>query len=59
VGLAEYKHSVRNLNWDIGFTQARRQEIAKVMVRYERAIAQRKKDALEEARKKRRKPARF
>lgn len=39
VGLAEYKHSVRNLNWDIDYTERLRPEIARVMTHYERAIA--------------------
>lgn len=58
-GRAEYKHSVRNLNWDIAYTQARRAELAKVMVRYEKALAQRRKEAFNETRKRRRKTADF
>ncbi len=38
VGLAAYKHSVRNLNWDIAYTERRRPVLAKVMVQYERAL---------------------
>lgn len=38
VGRAEYKHSVRNLNWDIDYTERLRPEIARVMSHYERAI---------------------
>lgn len=53
VALAAYKHSVRNLNWDIDFTERRQAAIAKVMVLYERAIADLKKQAAEEKRQKR------
>ncbi|MCC6938597.1 MAG: hypothetical protein IT226_10285 [Flavobacteriales bacterium] len=45
VGLAEYKHSVRNLNWDIDYTERRRPEIARVMILYERAVGDRKRAA--------------
>lgn len=38
VGMAAYKHSVRNLNWDIAYTERRRPILAKVMVQYERAL---------------------
>lgn len=38
VGMAAYKHSVRNLNWDIAYTDRRRPILAKVMVQYERAL---------------------
>lgn len=38
VGLATYKHSVRNLNWNVDFTNARRAEIDRVMINYERAL---------------------
>lgn len=38
VGMALYKHSVRNLNWDVEYTEARRPEIAQVMTLYERAV---------------------
>lgn len=40
VGRAEYKHSVRNLNWDIDYTERLRPEIARVMTLYERAIGE-------------------
>ncbi len=43
VGLAEYKHSVRNLNWDIEYTERRRPEIARVMIHYEREVGDRKR----------------
>ncbi|MBK9176881.1 MAG: hypothetical protein IPM46_11215 [Flavobacteriales bacterium] len=46
VALAAYKHSVRNLNWDITFTEARQAAIGRVMVLYERAIADLKKQAM-------------
>lgn len=38
VALAVYKHSVRNLNWTNEFTQRRRDELARVMVHYERHL---------------------
>lgn len=48
VGRAEYKHSVRNLNWDIEYTEKLRPEIARVMTQYERVIGEiAKKAALE------------
>ena len=43
LGMAAYKHSVRNLNWDIDYTDQRRPEIARVMILYEREIARRRK----------------
>lgn len=43
VGRAEYKHSVRNLNWDIDYTERMRPEISKVMVLYQRDLAARDK----------------
>lgn len=44
VGMAAYKQSVRNLNWDIAFTERRRPEIAKVMVQYERVFLRRQRE---------------
>lgn len=55
VALASYKHSVRNLSWDIDWTEARQQAIARVMVLYERAIADLRKQAMAEQRKGQRK----
>lgn len=46
LGMAEYKHSVRNLNWDIAFTDARRPVLARVMIDYERELAVRQKAVL-------------
>ena len=43
LAMAAYKHSVRNLNWDIVYTEDRQSIIARVMVLYERAIADRRK----------------
>ena len=43
VALAEYKHSVRNLNWANDYTQERRDELARVMVHYERHLVAMKK----------------
>lgn len=45
VGRAQYKHSVRNLNWDIEYTDKMRPEVARVMVLYERAIGDRNRAA--------------
>ncbi len=43
VALAEYKHSVRNLNWNTAYTDRRRTELVRVMIQYERHLqAQRK-----------------
>jgi hypothetical protein len=36
VARASYKHSVRTLSWDVEFTDARQQELQRVMVHYER-----------------------
>ncbi len=55
VALASYKHSVRNLSWDIEWTEARQAAIARVMVLYERAVADLKKQALADKRKGQRK----
>lgn len=46
VGMAEYKHSVRNLNWDIDYTERLRPEVARVMTHYEREVAARQKTAV-------------
>ncbi len=45
VALAEYKHSVRNLNWNTDYTQERRTELARVMIAYERHLTAREKAA--------------
>ncbi len=43
VALAEYKHSVRNLNWETDYTQRRTKELSRLMIDYERHLeAQRK-----------------
>lgn len=46
VGMAEYKHTVRNLNWDIDYTERLRPEVARVMTHYEREVAARQKTAV-------------
>ncbi|MFN3874430.1 MAG: hypothetical protein ACK4L7_00775 [Flavobacteriales bacterium] len=38
VGMASYKHSVRNLSWDIEYTERMRAETARLMALYERAV---------------------
>lgn len=43
VGKAEYKHSVRNLNWNVEYTQARRNELMRVMIRYDREVEARRR----------------
>lgn len=45
VALAEYKHSVRNLNWNTDFTDERRKEVARVMIAYERHLTAMRKAA--------------
>jgi len=45
VALAEYKHSVRNLNWNTDYTATRRTELARVMIQYERHLAAKRKAA--------------
>lgn len=45
VALAEYKHSVRNLNWNTDFTDRRRTELARVMIYYERHLTAKRKAA--------------
>lgn len=62
VGRAEYKHSVRNLNWNVDYTEARRTQLIRVMIGYERELVARKRAAREEASKsdrKKRKEAHF
>lgn len=44
IAMAEYKHSVRNLNWDITYTDRRQAEVARAMVLYERAIGERNRE---------------
>lgn len=48
VGMAVYKHSVRNLNWDIAYTEGRRSALAKVMVQYERAFLRMRREKAKE-----------
>ncbi len=43
IGMAAYKHSVRNLNWDIAYTEDMRPKVQKVMVAYERELIARQK----------------
>lgn len=43
VGMASYKHSVRNLSWDFEYTDRMRGETARTMVLYERAVGEREK----------------
>ncbi|HRH38854.1 MAG TPA: hypothetical protein PK760_10940 [Flavobacteriales bacterium] len=45
VAMAEYKHSVRNLNWNIEWTEERQQVISRVMIEYDRIVAERNKAA--------------
>ena len=64
VARAEYKHSVRNLNWNVEYTDGIRPEVAKVMLRYEREIVERNKLAARAGttatvRKKKRKTVQF
>jgi hypothetical protein len=54
VGLAEYKHSVRNLSWDVDYTRRRMVEMERIMVAYDRAIIQREKEARQQSRNRRR-----
>jgi len=39
VGKAEYKHSVRNLNWDIAYTQKVSPKVDRFMILYQRELA--------------------
>jgi hypothetical protein len=41
VGKSEYKHSVRNLNWDVEYTNNIRRLVDRFMVHYEREVADR------------------
>jgi hypothetical protein len=43
IGMAAYKHSVRNLNWDIAHTDAMRPKVARMMVLYEKELIARAK----------------
>lgn len=45
LGMAEYKHSVRNLNWDIDYTEQRRVELARAMIVYDRERTRQEKEA--------------
>lgn len=51
VALAEYKHSVRNLNWSTDYTNTRRTVLARVMIQYERHLAAERKAAKAKSRK--------
>ncbi len=62
MGIAEYKHSVRNLNWDIMYTQERRELAARFMIEYQREIDARSRaprSSAEERKKRPRKRANF
>lgn len=60
VGMAAYKHSVRNLNWDFEYTQRMKPQLTKVMIRYERELEARRKAArLVGDRKRKRKEVHF
>lgn len=62
VGMASYKHSVRNLSWDIEYTERMRAETERVMVLYERAIGALEKEKMAQraaSRRKKRKRAYF
>lgn len=62
MGIAEYKHSVRNLNWDITYTQQRRELAARFMIEYQREIDARSRaprSPADASRERRRKRARF
>lgn len=54
VGLAQYKHSVRNLNWDIEYTSSIRRLIDRFMVHYEREMAERSRSQAHQERRRRR-----
>ena len=45
VALADYKHSVRNLNWNTDYTDRRRSELVRVMIQYERYLTTQRKAA--------------
>lgn len=45
LGLAQYKHSVRNLNWDVDYTEQRRVELARAMIMYDRERTRQEKEA--------------
>jgi hypothetical protein len=38
VGMAAYRHSVRNLNWDTAYNDGMRPQVARMMVLYEREL---------------------
>jgi hypothetical protein len=41
--MAAYKRTVRNLNWDISYTDAMRPQVQRMMVLYERELIARRK----------------
>jgi len=43
IGMAAYKRTVRNLNWDISYTDAMRPQVQRMMVLYERELIARRK----------------
>ena len=45
LGMAQYKHSVRNLNWDVDYTEQRRIELARAMIMYDRERTRQEKEA--------------
>lgn len=62
VGRAAYKHSVRNLNWDLPYTQANQPKVDRLMIHYERELATRRRKTVpkgNEAKRNKRKPVEF
>lgn len=62
VGRAAYKHSVRNLNWDLPYTQVIQPKVDRLMIHYERELATRRRKSLakgSEAKRNKRKPVEF
>jgi hypothetical protein len=53
VGMAAYRQTVRNLSWDIDYTERMRAETSRLMVHYERAVGEMRRKERELRRRKR------
>jgi len=59
IGLSEYKQSVRNLNWDVDYTERNRRYVDRFMVNYERAVVSKARERAKAVNKRRRKAVFF
>ena len=59
IGFSQYKHSVRNLNWDMEYTDRNRRLVDRFMVHYEREVVNKARERAKIINKRRRKAVFF